>query len=416
MGDGVATATEDATRRVEFLLRFARAGHDAGYSTTELEARAVALAHAVGFEHAEVSVTPTQVELSLGALTRQQTHTLRVRPGRVDLGAIARLDELVQDVLDERVGPADALALLSEPARARALPVGRLAAYAAAGFALTPLLGGGWRDALSAAAVGLVVGLIALPAARSTRTSSIVAPLAAIAAAFAAALLTEAGVARSSDVVTLAALVTLLPGMTLTLGMQELASEQLQSGVANTAAALVQLLGLVFGVEVGRSVAEAVVGTLHDAAPLSASGVTQAAAAILAGIAFTGTLSARLRDAPLMCTATLLALVAKAVGTNALGAQAGVFAGAFAVGLAGALVGAWLRRSPLVFIVPGVLMLAPGSLGFTSALQLLRNETVSGVTAAFDTFLTAGSIAYGLMIAAVVLPRRLTDVTARRHR
>jgi uncharacterized membrane protein YjjB (DUF3815 family) len=61
-------------------------------------------------------------------------------------------------------------------------------------------------------------------------------------------------------------------------------------------------------------------------------------------------------------------------------------------------------------------MLAPGSLGFTSALQLLRNETVSGVTAAFDTFLTAGSIAYGLMIAAVVLPRRLTDVTARRHR
>ena len=41
-------------------------------------------------------------------------------------------------------------------------------------------------------------------------------------------------------------------------------------------------------------------------------------------------------------------------------------------------------------------MLVPGSAGFDSILQLLSNETVSGITAAFDTFVTATSIAYGL--------------------
>ena len=37
-------------------------------------------------------------------------------------------------------------------------------------------------------------------------------------------------------------------------------------------------------------------------------------------------------------------------------------------------------------------------------LQLLSDQTVSGITAGFDTFVTAMSIAYGLMVATVLLP------------
>ena len=42
-------------------------------------------------------------------------------------------------------------------------------------------------------------------------------------------------------------------------------------------------------------------------------------------------------------------------------------------------------------------MLVPGSAGFNSLLQLLTDQTVSGITAGFDTFVTAMSIAYGLI-------------------
>jgi uncharacterized membrane protein YjjB (DUF3815 family) len=57
-------------------------------------------------------------------------------------------------------------------------------------------------------------------------------------------------------------------------------------------------------------------------------------------------------------------------------------------------------------------MLVPGSAGFNSVLQLLSDQTVSGVTAAVDTFVTAMSIAYGLMVSAVVMPRRRLEVTS----
>jgi uncharacterized membrane protein YjjP (DUF1212 family) len=393
----------------ELLLRFARTGHDAGYPTADLEERVLALAAASGLPDVEVSATPTLVDVSLGAVPSQRNYSLRVRPAQVDLDAIARLDSLVQDALDGELRPDGALQALDElrehPLQ-RAWPV-QLGAYAIAGVALTPVVGGAWREAVAAAVVGLVVGAIALSTSRTARTEPMVAPIAAVAASFSAALLVWLGIDASAEVVTLAALVTLLPGMTLTIGMRELSTEHLQSGVANTASALVQLLGLAFGVAVGHSIAVNWFGdTPGDAASPANLGIRLLAAA-LAAVAFTVTLRARSRDALVMAAATCLAVAATEVGGRVFGEEAAVFVAAVVVGVTGTLVGRYLRRSALVFLVPGVLMLVPGSAGFNSVLQLLANETVSGLTAGFDTFVTAMSIAYGLVVAAVLVPTRL---------
>jgi uncharacterized membrane protein YjjP (DUF1212 family) len=271
---------------VEFLIRFARVGHEAGYPTSDLEDRVEALAWSLAVEGMQVSATPTLVEISFGALPHQRTFTLRVRPAPVDLDAIARLDDLVNEVLAQRVDPRAALATLAD---IEARPLQRpwpllLAAYGIAGAALTPVLGGGWREAAAAAVVGLFVGAVALPAMRSARTEPMAAPVAAIAASFFAATVVQLGLNASPDVVTLAALVTLLPGMRLTIGMRELSSEHLQSGVANTANALVQLLGLVFGVEIGRSIAASWFGASDQVAASAAFGGTQLLAAVAAGL------------------------------------------------------------------------------------------------------------------------------------
>ena len=54
-------------------------------------------------------------------------------------------------------------------------------------------------------------------------------------------------------------------------------------------------------------------------------------------------------------------------------------------------------------------MLVPGSAGCNSVLKLVTDQSITGLTAGFDTFVTAISIAYGLMLSTVVLPRRFTD-------
>jgi uncharacterized membrane protein YjjP (DUF1212 family) len=411
-----ASSTEPAGVAVELLVRFARVGHDSGYPTADLEERVAALGRALGLQGVEVSSTPTIVDVSVGALPDQRTFTLRVRPTAVDLAAIASLDDLAQDVLAGRIDPKAALARLNEiqasPVKRR-WPV-RLAAYAVAGAAVAPVLGGDWRDALASGLAGLVVGAIALGAKRAAlRAEPMLAPFAAVAASFTAALLVELGLDIAPNVVTLAALVTYLPGMALAIGMRELATEHLQSGVANTANALVQLLGLVFGVGVGRSIAKAWFGVAHQHATNPHFSWVHIVAAAAAGLAFTVTLRAPLRSAPVMCSAAVLAILVNAAGKALLGAAAGVFVASLAIGIVGGLLSVPLRRSALVFIVPGILMLVPGSAGFNSLLQLLAGQTVGGIEAGFNTFVTAIAIAYGLMVAAVVLPPRLTDLTPR---
>ena len=107
----VESPTADATA-VEFLLRFTRVAHRAGYPTADLEERILALASSLGLGEAQVSATPTIVEVSLGKLPHQRSYTLRVQPTTVELNAISRLDDLIQDVLDDRLDPAQALAAL----------------------------------------------------------------------------------------------------------------------------------------------------------------------------------------------------------------------------------------------------------------------------------------------------------------
>ena len=69
----------DTTQDAELLLRFARAGHEAGYPTADLEDRVLALAHAVEIEDAQISVTPTVIDVTVGQLRSQRSYTLRVR-------------------------------------------------------------------------------------------------------------------------------------------------------------------------------------------------------------------------------------------------------------------------------------------------------------------------------------------------
>ena len=374
----------------------------------------LALAGAVGLREAQISVTPTVVDVSIGSLQSQRSYTLRVHPASVDLDAIARLDHLVQGVLDGRLDVPGALAALEE-ARARPLrhpwPFA-IGGYALAGSALAPVLGGSTRDAAAAALVGLAVGVLVVSTRLVVRTEPIIVPIAAVAAGFGSYALAQL-FEVTPDLVALAALVTLLPGMTLTIGMRELATEHLQSGVANTANALVQLLGLVFGVEIGRSIAVTWFGSVGQTAPSPAFSSWHLLAAVAAGLAFTFTLRARYRDAYVMCAATVLALVANELGAALFGNQAAAFVAALAIGVVGTVAGARLRRSPLVFIVPGVLMLVPGSAGYNSVLRLVTDQTINGITAGFDTFVTAISIAYGLMVSSVVLPRRFTRLEAR---
>jgi uncharacterized membrane protein YjjB (DUF3815 family) len=116
------------------------------------------------------------------------------------------------------------------------------------------------------------------------------------------------------------------------------------------------------------------------------------------------TLRAPARDAVWTCSGAVLAAIANFVATDVLGDIAGVFAAALVVGLAGNTVARQLHRSSLSFIVPGTLILVPGSIGYESASSLVEGRTLSGIDTAFATVVTMLAITYGLIASTIVLP------------
>jgi uncharacterized membrane protein YjjP (DUF1212 family) len=394
---------------VELLVRYARAAHESGgYPATDLEPRIAELAQALRLEEVQVSVMPTAVQITVGAVPDQQVYGLRVYPRPVDLYAISRLDDIADSIAQGRLEPRRALRELDELARdpARRRPDWAIvAASALVGAGVAIIRDGGWRESVGAAAVGLFVGLLRI-AIKDERSAALLTPLGAFVAGFLASALADAGFRISVVDVTIAGLVMMLPGMTMVVGMRELATGHLQSGLSNTASAVVQFIGLAFGVAVASSLATNWLGETPSYSPVPLPRGIEIPAAALVGLAFAVTLRAPARDAIWTCSASLFAVVVQSLATTYLGSVAGVFMAALLLGLAGNLAGRRSHRSRLAFIVPGVLMLVPGSMGYESAADLMGGGTIAGVERASDMLVSILAISYGLIASTLTLRQK----------
>jgi uncharacterized membrane protein YjjB (DUF3815 family) len=63
-----------------------------------------------------------------------------------------------------------------------------------------------------------------------------------------------------------------------------------------------------------------------------------------------------------------------------------------------------LHRPAAVVLVPGILLLVPGSIGFRSLTALMERQAVAGIETAFSMILTAVALVAGLLVAGVIAP------------
>jgi uncharacterized membrane protein YjjB (DUF3815 family) len=198
----------------------------------------------------------------------------------------------------------------------------------------------------------------------------------------------------------------LLPGFSLTIAMAELAARHLASGTARLAGAFMVFIGITFGVAVGRHISLSLFGPPPIVAPETLPAWTLWAALFTIPLAFMVLLRAQPRDAVWIVAASLCGYAGSRLGALALGPHLGPCIGALTVGMASNLYERVLERPATVPLVPGVLLLVPGSIGFRSLTHLLEQRVFVGVDAAFTTLLTAMSLVAGLLLADIVLPSR----------
>jgi uncharacterized membrane protein YjjP (DUF1212 family) len=371
-----------------------------------LERSITATAAVLGLQ-VEIFALPTNVTIAIGPRYAQQIVMLRLDPGRVNLRKLAFLNELFDDLQNDRVDLPGAIAQLRRiDALCPPPPALReIFALASVAIGVAVLLGGGVNELVVAAVIGAVTGILAF----FTEHNGVMSRLFEVIAAFAATLVVAAythWIAPVNLYISIVAgVVVLLPGYSLTLALNELANQDLIAGTARLGRVFAILLSLGCGAFLGLAVAGNAFASTADVHPHPVGVVYWAAAMILLSIGLSIDLDARLRDFAWVFLSCIVALGASYALHFAPAHQVAPFIAALVCGLAANGGARFLRVPQPVLLVPALHVLVPGSLSYESVLWVVSSRNYQdAATLAVNAVIAAILIVAGLLLSQLIVP------------
>lgn len=394
----------EASGSANLILIMGRALLTLGAPAHRLEAALVKVAERLGLS-AQFFSTPTALMAALGDGHRQHTYLVRVNQAGTDFSRLTDITEIVEKIGLGSGNPALAAEQVSDILNRKPLYNAWLSflAYVMISMPTALMLGGGWNEAILAGIAGSAVGILAIFTGRFTAVDRLFVPLCATAVSF--ITFCWCGWQQQTAVMpaTMAGMIALLPGLGLTIATRELSTGHLVSGSSRLAGVLLVFATLGFGLALGGTIAQALVGTPPSITPTLVGAEYQILATLVATIGFVLLFNAYLRDWAWVLVAVIIAWYASMAGNMLLDAPLGAFAGALVVGLVGNIFARVTTRPSSILHTPGLLLLVPGSIGFRSLSDLLNADIISGIQTGFLAVITAVALTTGMIVASVLI-------------
>lgn len=402
-------ATSPATTRekIDFLMELGSALHRYGTPAHRLEDALGRLARRLGFSTNLVSF-PTSLFAQLENEDGVETRIARVNPGAIDLEKLWRVDQLGDAALAEDFsfakGRAALEAITLKPSR-YPLWLG-LVAFATASGSLAVLLRGGLWDVFVAAVTGVVTGLVVQLAQSRASWRVLSEALAAFVASITIYALHFVVPASSIPTALLASLIVLMPGLSLTLALTELATQNLVAGSARLTGVGSVLFKLALGAYAGAELMERffAVPPYRLSVPLPA--FTQNLALVASALCFVVLFRAHPRHAGWVVMAALTGQLVTSSASSVVEPAVGVFVGGLVVGVLSNVIASRRRIPVAITLIPGIILLVPGSLGYKSLTFFYAAEPLEGVETAFSMLMIAMTLVAGTLLGNVFVAAR----------
>ena len=390
---------EDAWR---FIVKVGLAAHRYGSTAGRLESFLVGLSKKFGYEGVFKS-TPSDIVFAVRESpdSPQRVEFIATPPPGVDLDKLARLGDLLQDMQAGTLSLADSVAGLDAIDKVPP-PWGKFASmlgYAFAGMGLAPLLGGGWADTIFSTLFSILVyGLVLL----STRLGAFASDWLPFSTAFVVGVL--ATVVKfwvpelNLVLVILSAVAIILPGYTISLGAGELLAQHIASGAANLMNGLICLFKQVAGGWLGVVAAGFVIplAAMGPANPVEQVWMWLLVPTIIVGLCLAFQTSHRdLPWAALVCGIAYLGIMA---GSALLDSNLGNLVGTIIAVVVANLWGRKTGRPSSIVLIPAIVLLVSGSIGFRGLFSMAGGELMLGTQQFVQMFVVAVTILVGIMI------------------
>ena len=402
----------DYSQKRDFILELGKALHKFGTPAFRLEAHLTNVTEFLGL-NGYFLLSPTSMTFVLWAHseTEQQSYTVRVRPGELDLCRLAEADELVDEVvsgsktLDQALARLRALNIQPSPYSQTMT----MLSFGVTAGAFAMLMRASWIDVFFSTVAGLLIYLLVMLVEKKELNTEILEPLSSIVAALFAAAISVFYPEVYSPIVILSSIIVFIPGLAITMGLKDLAARHLVSGTSRVMDGVMCLFKLYFGTALGMALGEQIFGPdIYVPAPAVPEWTMWLAVPALS-LSLVVIFKSRRQDAFWGVLAAIVAFVGSLVGTIYLGDSLGLFVGAVMTGVYSNIYSRITSAPSSVVLLHGVVLLVPGSKAY-----ITLNEAISGkVMMTFSsigpqTFLIFMSITAGLIFANSLMPSRKT--------
>ena len=400
--------------RARFLCELARRLHQYGASAPRLEDAITTAAERLGVR-VQIWSNPTGILLAFGRPEDGEdallgmTQVIRLDPGEGNLKRLAETDAIAEQVASGEIGIEEGHRRLREAQSIMRPRTERLMVLAngVAAAVVVALLKVGLAELLVAFVLGLAVGAMGLYASRRKSFAAGYEAVAALVAAFVIQAVGAVSQPLAFNQLQIAAVIVLLPGLTLTTAITELATQSLVSGVARFAGAATVLLKLGFGTAVGLELARLCGFDQPPGVPAVPLPVwAEWLALVIAGWSFALLFKTARRDYPLVMAASWLGYLSTRLGGILFGSEFGVFLAGIIIGVVSNAYARIRNRPGALIRVPGIILLVPGSIGLKSLYFVFQRDVYQGLDTSFSLAVILISLVAGLLFGNVLLPPR----------
>ncbi len=358
--------------KYKFIVQLGKALHTYGVPSYKSQIYLSEIAKKKGIKGSFMD-TPTWINY---AFFEEDDHTYNhvecVPPGELNLGALSRIVEITNNVLNNKLSFVNAKVEI-EKIKTERLGYGKLIeliAFMASAGAFSVILDASWASAALAAFNGAVIYGITLWSLKSryikTTLESLVSFLATIVTVIVAQFVAQINISMTI----LASIIVFIPGLSITTALEEITSRSLVSGTAKLFDALVSLFKQFFGVVLGLTVMSQFIDIVpNDVIRDVPEWVNYIAVTFLA-LGLLPVFKVRPKDLIFGVIAGFASYYTTVL-MGFSGLMISIFTGTIVAVLASKLFGRITKSPELVFLVPGIIMLVPGSKAFIGLSSIL---------------------------------------------
>lgn len=390
-----------------FIIKLGERMHGYGPNAARLEWYLNQITKILGYKGIFRS-TPDQISFAFSkdGSDWQKIHISAMHGTGTELNRLANVGELINELGNGKLSIAEASTRLDEIDK-MPHPWGNAAtalAYVLCGAAFPILLGGGWWDLILSGVFSLVVFFMVINSGKWGPLSGEWLPLST---AFVAGIL--AGISRfylpeiNVVLIVLSAVLILIPGYGISVGVVEIVSKHISSGFSNLLTGLIYLFKQFFGGWLGVSAVGLIV-TMPEATTavaIDSVWLWVGIPTIIIGLGIA--LQTPYRDFIWACLGMLIAFLGTFYGSEWVGVNFGNLLGMV---LLVVFTSTWSRktkRPPSIVLVPAFILLVSGSIGFRGLSAFAAGNMQAGSQEFLQMFIVALTLAAGLVIGVTLI-------------